>query len=165
MNNTNYLFSLKVENTELTIGGDKDFVEEYLKKWLPVFNGKVEEQMLSSFSGVEIEKKEESGAVRPSKMSMTDFIKLKEPKNLNDFSLVVFFYMERYEGMENTGVPAEKVTSVLSKLPNGPDIMKAQEIFNTLSSQGFINMLEGSDLNPRFQVSFTGEQCIKQGFE
>jgi len=163
MDNTNYLFSLKMEQTELTIGGDKDFVEGYLKKWLVLFQDKLPSGLVETDEKESHHEEDHQPKVR--KTSITDFIKLKAPKNFNDLVLVVCFYFERYEGMENVGVPFDTIANFIAKIPPHPEKEEIQNNIEQLLEQGFIQLYPGTEENPKYQVTFTGEQCVKQGFE
>lgn len=160
MENTNYLFSLKIDQTEFTVGGDKEFVESYLDKWLVLFKDKIPGELM----GKQQEEYKPEPPPSRGKMSLPDFIKLKSPKNYNDLVLTVFFYYERYEGMENTGVGFQQVTDFINKLPNHPGEQEIENVLSQLMEQNFLQLMAGSENNPKYQVSFPGEQCVKQGF-
>src|SRR5687767_15901747 len=113
---TNYQFSLKVDQTEFSVGGDKAFVESYIDKWLVLFKDKIPGELL----GKQEEEYKPTAAPSRGKTSLPDFIKLKSPKNYNDLALTVFFYYERYEGLENVGVGFNMVADFINKLPNHP---------------------------------------------
>jgi hypothetical protein len=157
--NTNYLFSLKIDQTEFTVGGDKEFVESYLDKWLLLFKDKIPNELM----GQQEEAKPEPPPSR-GKMSLPDFIKMKSPKNYNDLALTVFFYYERYEGLENVGVGFKQVADFINKLPNHPSEEEIENVLSQLMEQNFIQLMTGTEHNPKYQVTFPGEQCVKQGF-
>jgi hypothetical protein len=157
----NYHFSLKVDNIEFSVGGDKEFVESYIDKWLILFKDKIPSNLIGD------EKEENKEEVKPivrGKMSLTDFIKLKAPKSYKDVVLTVFFYNERYEGMENTGVPAKIIYDFFAKLHNNPGNEVLNELISELLTENSIEMIKGTEENPKYQVTFTGEQIVKQGF-
>lgn len=158
---SNYHFSLRIDNTEFSVGGDKEFVESYMAKWLPIFKDKLPAELLGE--------KQEEVSSQPQvrgKMSISDFIKMKSPKNYNDLVLTVFFYNERYEGLENVGVSFSHISDFFSKMSNKPSNEEIQNIITQLiDSDGFLQMMPGTEANPRYQVTFTGEQCVKQGFK
>jgi len=164
MDNSNYLFSLKIDGTELAIGGDKDFVESYLKKWLVLFQDKLPSELIEKKEDVNSHDEEEHQP-KVRKTSIGDFIKLKSPKTYNDLVLVVCFYFERYEAMENIGVPFETIASFIAKIPPHPKDEEIQSNIDQLLEQGFIQLYPATEENPKYQVTFTGEQCVKQGFE
>lgn len=160
MSNGNYHFSLRIDNTEFSVGGDKEFVESYMSKWLPIFKDKLPAELLGG-------EKEESNTPQPQargKMSINDFIKLKAPKNYNDLALTVFFYYERYEGLENVGVSFKHLSDFFAKIPNHPSEEDLSSIIEQIMTEGFIQLMPGTEANPKYQVTFTGEQCVKQGF-
>jgi hypothetical protein len=160
MSNENYHFSLRMDNTEFSVGGDKEFVESYISKWLTIFKDKLPSELLG-------EKHEEEHTPQThtrGKVSINDFIKLKSPKNYNDLTLTVFFYYERYEGLENVGVSFKHLSDFFSKIPNHPSDDDLQVIISQVETDGFIQLMPGTEANPRYQVTFTGEQCVKQGF-
>jgi hypothetical protein len=158
--NTNYLFSLKIDQTEFTVGGDKEFVESYIDKWLVLFKDKLPDELIGK---EEVTYQPEPPPSR-GKMSLPDFIKLKSPRNYNDLALTVFFYYERYEGMENVGVSFTQVADFINKLPNHPSEAEVENVLHQLMEQNFIQLMTGTENNPRYQVTFPGEQCVKQGF-
>ncbi|MFN8671621.1 MAG: hypothetical protein U0457_05990 [Candidatus Sericytochromatia bacterium] len=163
MEDSKYSFSLRMEQVEFSVGGDKEFVETNMKKWLNLFKDKLP----SGFLGEEKEeenKHDPKATMSRGKLSITDFIKMKAPKNYQDLLLTVLFYNERYEGMENTGVPLRLVADFASKLPNPPSSDDINAIFEQLTKDGFIQMMEGTESYPKYQVSFGGEQLVKQGF-
>ncbi len=158
MENTNYLFSLKVEGTEFSVGGDKEFVESYMNKWLVLFKDKIPNDLIG-------EKQENNNTPQQQsrgKLSIGDFIKMKSPKTPSDLALTLFFYNERYEGMENTGVGLRQIQDIFNKVTNNSQDVSA--IAEALLAQGFIQLILGSENNPKYQVTYTGEQVVKQGF-
>ncbi len=158
---SNYHFSLRIDNTEFSVGGDKEFVESYISKWLPIFKDKLPSELLG-------EKQEYSSVSQPQargKMSIADFIKMKSPKNHNDLTLTVFFYYERYEGLENTGVSFKHISDFYSKMANRLSDEEIKNIINQVINDGFLELMAGTEANPRYQMTFTGEQCVKQGFK
>jgi len=157
---SNYHFSLKVDNIEFSVGGDKEFVESYMSKWLILFKDKIPSELI----GNQQEVKEEVRPTTRGKMSLTDFIKLKSPKNYKDLVLTILFYNERYEGMENTGVPAKTVYDFFTRIPNNPGNETIDSLISDLLSEKFIEVMKGTEENPKYQVTFTGEQLVKQGF-
>jgi hypothetical protein len=157
---SNYHFSLKVDNIEFSVGGDKEFVESYMSKWLILFKDKIPSELI----GNQQEVKEEVRPTTRGKMSLTDFIKLKSPKNYKDLVLTILFYNERYEGMENTGVPAKIVYDFFARIPNNPGNETIDSLISDLLSEKFIEVMKGTEENPKYQVTFTGEQLVKQGF-
>lgn len=156
----NYHFSLKVDNVEFSVGGDKEFVESYMDKWLVLFKDKIPSDLI----GKNEENKEEAKPIVRGKMPLTDFIKLKAPKSYKDVVLTVLFYNERYEGMENTGVPAKIVYDFFAKIPNNPGNEALDELISELLTENSIEIMKGTEENPKYQVTFTGEQIVKQGF-
>ena len=162
-NSVNYSFSLKMEQIEFSVGGDKEFVETNMKKWLTLFKDKLPSDLLPENKS-EHENHEIKNTVSRGKLSIGDFIKMKTPKNFQDLLLVVFFYYERYEGMENTGVPLRTVSDFVSKLPNHPSEEDLNGIVTQLATDFFIQMMDGTENYPKYQVTFTGEQLVKQGF-
>lgn len=159
---TNYLFSLKMDGTEFKVGGDKEFVESQMEKWLTLFKDKLPDELL----GKKQERAAAPAAQGPyrSKTTLPDFIKLKGPKNYNDLVLTVFFFYEKYEGMENTGVGFRTVYDFVSKLPNHPSEEELNNVVGQLLEQNFIQQMPGTEESPKYQVTFPGEQCVKQGF-
>lgn len=155
-----YHFSLKMDDTEFSVGGDKEFVESYMNKWLPLFKDKLPSYMLSEKQ----EHEEVQHTQNRGKLSINEFIKLKTPKNFSDLALTVFFYYERYEGLENVGVSFKHLSDFLGKLPNHPSEEELIGIVSQLESEGFIQLMSGTEANPKYQVTFTGEQCVKAGF-
>jgi hypothetical protein len=160
MENTNYLFSLKIDQTEFTVGGDKEFVESYLDKWLVLFKDKIPGELM----GKHEEDKPQQPPPSRGKMSLPDFIKLKSPKSYNDLALTVFFYYEKYEGFENVGVGFNQVADFINKLPNHPGEEELTQVLNQLMEQNFLQLMSGTEHNPKYQVTYPGEQCVKQGF-
>ncbi|GIW22025.1 MAG: hypothetical protein KatS3mg068_1032 [Candidatus Sericytochromatia bacterium] len=156
----NYHFALKVDDIEFSVGGDKEFVESYMNKWLVLFKDKIPSELI----GEKEEKKEEFKPISRGKMSLPDFIKLKSPKSYKDVVLTILFYYERYEGMENTGVPAKIVYDFFSKIPNNPGNEALDSFISELVSENFIEIMKGTEENPKYQVTFNGEQIVKQGF-
>jgi hypothetical protein len=161
MENTNYLFSLKIDQTEFTVGGDKDFVESYLDKWLVLFKDRLPDSLLPK---QEQSHQDSRPQARHTKTSLPEFIKLKGPKNYNDLALTVFFYYERYEGLENIGVGIAQVADFINKLPHHPSEEEITKVLNTLIQDKFLQLIPGTEHNPKYQVTFSGEQCVKQGF-
>ncbi|MFN8577040.1 MAG: hypothetical protein U0354_09305 [Candidatus Sericytochromatia bacterium] len=160
MSNENYHFSLRIDNTEFSVGGDKEFVESNMSKWLALFKDKLPSELLG-------EKVEENVAPQPQtrgKLAINDFIKLKSPKNYNDLVLTILFYYERYEGLENVGVSFKHISDFVAKMPNHPSDEDLQAVISQIETDGFIQLMPGTEANPKYQVSFTGEQCVKQGF-
>lgn len=165
-NSANYSFSLRVDQIEFSVGGDKEFVETNIKKWLALFKDKLPSELVSvtpSLSANYSDSNQTQQHVR-TKTSIGDFIKLKAPKSFPDFFITVLFYHERYEGMENTGVPIKQVIDFVARFPNHPSEQEVELIVSQLVSDGFIQMMEGSENYPRYQVTFSGEQLVKQGF-
>lgn len=154
-----YHFSLKFDNTEFSVGGDKDFVEAYINKWIILFKDKIPSELFGNE-----EYKEENFRPVSKKLSLPDFIKLKSPKSYRDVVLTILFYNERYEGMENTGVLVKVVYDFFSKIPNRPDNETLDSLIIELISENFIEIIKGTEENPRYQVTFNGEQLVKQGF-
>lgn len=165
-NSVNYSFSLRVDQIEFSVGGDKEFVETNIKKWLTLFRDKLPTELISAAPS-EIKHSEpqqpQQHHVR-TKTSIGDFIKLKTPKSFPDFFITVLFYHERYEGMENSGVPIKQVIDFVARFPNHPSDQEVDLIVSQLVSDGFIQIIEGSENYPRYQVTFSGEQLVKQGF-
>lgn len=155
-----YHFSLKIDNTEFSVGGDKEFVESYMSKWLPIFKDSLPSELLGDNQDI----KETQPQQNRGKLSINEFIKLKSPKNYSDLALTIFFYYERYEGLENVGVSFKHLSDFLAKLPNHPSDEELIGIISQLESDGFIQLMPGTEANPKYQVTFTGEQCVKTGF-
>lgn len=158
---TNYLFSLKMDQTEFTVGGDKEFVESYINKWIVLFKDKLPSELLGK---PQEEEQKPQAPVSRGKTSLPDFIKIKAPKNWADLILVIFFYYERYEGLENVGVGFRQVMDFIFKMPNHPSEEELGGFLQQLIEQLFIEMMPGTENNPKYQVTFPGEQCVKQGF-
>lgn len=159
--NNNYHFSLRIDNTEFSVGGDKEFVESYIAKWLPIFKDKLPTELL----GTTKEEENHSQPQSRGKMSISDFIKMKTPKNYDDLTLTVFFYYERYEGLENVGVSFNHISEFFNKMSNKPSDDELKTIIEQTISDGFLQLMPGTESNPKYQVTFTGEQCVKQGFK
>lgn len=157
----NYHFSLRIDNTEFSVGGDKEFVESYMAKWLPIFKDKLPSELLGSTKEEEVHTQPQSRG----KMSISDFIKMKTPKNYNDLTLTVFFYYERYEGLENVGVSFRHISDFFNKMSNKPSDDELKTIIEQTINDGFLQLMPGTEANPKYQVTFTGEQCVKQGFK
>lgn len=164
-NSLNYSFSLRVDQVEFSVGGDKEFVETNMKKWLALFKDKLPSELVSGDrSEIHHAEQQPHQSTTRSKTSIGDFIKLKAPKSFSDFFITVLFYHERYEGMENTGVPIKQVIDFVARFPNHPSDQEVEGIVSQLVSDGFIQMMDGSENYPRYQVTFSGEQLVKQGF-
>lgn len=164
MESPNYSFSLRIDNTEFSVGGDKEFVEANIQKWLTLFKDKLPENLLGK-SDVKGEAKEASSDHHHrSKVTLPEFIKLKAPKNFSDLLLTVFFYYERYEGMENTGVGVGTVKLFVNKLAHHPSDEEIETLLNQLLDDKFLQLMPGTEYSPKYQVTFSGEQCVKAGF-
>lgn len=160
MENNNYSFSLRIDNAEFSVGGDKEFVESNIKKWLVLFKDKLPSELLGENTNHE----ETQQPAHRGKIALSDFIKNKAPKTFDDLVLTVLFYYEKYEGFENIGVSPVQVKLVLDKLPNRPSDEELALIFEKLSNDKFIELMSGTEANPKYQVTFPGEQLVKTGF-
>lgn len=161
MENNNYSFSLRIDNAEFSVGGDKEFVESNIKKWLSLFKDKLPQELL----GEETHKEDHHQPHgHRGKISITDFIKTKSPKTFDDLVITILFYYEKYEGFENIGVSPVQVKSFLDKLSSKPTDEEFVAIFEKLSNDKFIELMAGSEMNPKYQVTFPGEQLVKTGF-
>lgn len=160
MENSNYSFSLRIDNAEFSVGGDKEFVESNIKKWLALFKDKLPSELL----GEEEHHEEVKQQPHRGKVSLTDFIKNKSPKTFEDLVITILFYYEKYEGFENIGVSPVQVKLFLDKLSSKPTDEELAIIFEKLSDDKYIELMAGSEMNPKYQVTFTGEQLVKVGF-
>lgn len=161
MTDTQYSFSLQIKDKSIQIGGDKAFVETQMDKWLQLFNDELPEALKPAQSSSSPDQTNAAQRTRRPP-SMSEFIKTKEPKTIEDILLVTGLYMERFQ---------QKVYFTCSDLMeavfNG---RKSQEevkaALDQLVEQQYLSTTEPMGLNELgYSLTFTGEQVVKDGFD
>ena len=162
-----YSFNLKIENKEFGIAGDKEFVEHHVNKWLALFGTDLPPELRpDNFEAVKQPPMLDQIQTKLPKQTILEFMKSKAPKSVADHIVSVSYYIERYMGQ--TYFVLKDIMEVwFDKIAEKLNITEAdiKEGLAKLIEQSYLQQNDLADGSQKYNLTFSGEQYVKSGFE
>jgi hypothetical protein len=155
MNNS---FRFKKGDWEIEFSGEKSFVEEQIKLWKNMIEVKVAESFSPQAEMTAVNDHEQNQKKIKVKKNITidDFIKLKDPYDEVDKTIVAAYYLEKYEKLNSfTEIDVYRVL----KLDN------VDRYLSINLEKGYLSSSKSNNNLISYTLTYSGEVYVKQGLQ